>query len=147
MMQTLRYFMLAHGIAHNLVYPHNLEHGFYASAICEAYLEPLFSLLSDGPRFFTHLGRYNEATNDSTARQTMTSPHLGFSPSLFSHQPNEEVASRSETVLNKTMAGIETYLTQKVKDVASPATDHLDGEVEFYEQVSDKELLSFFFKY
>jgi len=41
------YFMLAHGIAHNLVYPHNLEHEFYVSAICEAYLEPLFSLLSD----------------------------------------------------------------------------------------------------
>ncbi len=39
--------MLAHGIAHNLVYPHNLEHEFYVSAICEAYLEPLINLLSD----------------------------------------------------------------------------------------------------
>jgi hypothetical protein len=39
--------MLAHGIAHNLVYPHNSEHEFYFSAICEAYLEPLTNLLSD----------------------------------------------------------------------------------------------------
>ena len=39
--------MLAHGIAHNLVYPHNSEHEFYFSAICEAYLEPLINLLSD----------------------------------------------------------------------------------------------------
>ena len=39
--------MLAHGIAHNLVFPHNLEHEFYVSAICEAHLEPLFNLLSD----------------------------------------------------------------------------------------------------
>jgi hypothetical protein len=47
LMKYPRYFMLAHGIAHNLVYPHNLEHEFYVSAICEAYLEPLFNLLSD----------------------------------------------------------------------------------------------------
>jgi hypothetical protein len=39
--------MLAHGIAHNLVFPHNSEHEFYFSAICEAYLKPLFNLLSD----------------------------------------------------------------------------------------------------
>ena len=39
--------MLAHGIAHNLVYPHNSEHEFYVSAICKAYLKPLIKLLSD----------------------------------------------------------------------------------------------------
>lgn len=39
--------MLAHGIAHNLVYQHNWEHEFYFSAICEAYLEPLVDLLSN----------------------------------------------------------------------------------------------------
>ena len=52
-------------------------------------------------------------------------------------QPNEEVASRCETVLNTTMAEIETYHTQKVEDFASLAKEHLDGEIEFYEQVSD----------
>ena len=39
--------MLAHGIAHNLIYLHNSEHEFYFSAIREAYLKPLFNLLSD----------------------------------------------------------------------------------------------------
>lgn len=32
------YFTLAHEIAHNLVQPHNSEHEFYFSAICEKYL-------------------------------------------------------------------------------------------------------------
>ncbi|KAH9990216.1 hypothetical protein BJV74DRAFT_837251 [Russula compacta] len=41
------YFTLAHEIAHNLVHPHNSEHEFYFSAICEAHLVPLCKLLSD----------------------------------------------------------------------------------------------------
>lgn len=67
------------------------------------------------------------------------SPHTELSPpSLLSRkQPNEEVALRCETVLNTTMAEIETYHTQKVEDFASLAKEHLDGEIEFYEQVSD----------
>ncbi|KAI0313421.1 hypothetical protein OF83DRAFT_1175689 [Amylostereum chailletii] len=40
------YFTLAHEIAHNLVQPHNSEHEFYFSSICEAYIVPLASLLS-----------------------------------------------------------------------------------------------------
>ncbi|KAH9039973.1 hypothetical protein EDB84DRAFT_1476646 [Lactarius hengduanensis] len=39
------YFTLAHEIAHNLVHPHNSEHEFYFSAICEAYLVTLSKLL------------------------------------------------------------------------------------------------------
>ncbi|KAI0299353.1 hypothetical protein B0F90DRAFT_1810632 [Multifurca ochricompacta] len=39
------YFTLAHEIAHNLVHPHNSEHEFYFSAICEAYFVPLSRLL------------------------------------------------------------------------------------------------------
>jgi len=42
------------------------------------------------------------------------------------------------------MAEIETYHTQKVEDFASLAKEHLDGEIEFYEQVSDKEPINFF---
>jgi len=42
--------MLAHGIAHNLIFLHNSEHEFYSSAICEAYLKPLINLLSDPRR-------------------------------------------------------------------------------------------------
>jgi hypothetical protein len=41
------YFTLAHEIAHNLVHPHNSEHEFYFSAICEAHLVPLSKLLPD----------------------------------------------------------------------------------------------------
>ncbi|KAN0125288.1 Protein of unknown function (DUF3684) domain containing protein [Lactarius tabidus] len=40
------YFTLAHEIAHNLVHPHNSEHEFYFSAICEAYLVALSKLLT-----------------------------------------------------------------------------------------------------
>jgi len=40
------YFTLAHEIAHNLVHPHNSEHEFYFSAICEAYLVALSELLT-----------------------------------------------------------------------------------------------------
>ncbi|KAL6309180.1 hypothetical protein BKA93DRAFT_925530 [Sparassis latifolia] len=41
------YFTLAHEIAHNLVRPHNSEHEFYFSSICEAYLPSLAKLLSE----------------------------------------------------------------------------------------------------
>lgn len=45
------------------------------------------------------------------------------------------------------MAEIETYHTQKVEDFASLAKEHLDGEIELYEQVSDdiKEPINFSF--
>lgn len=48
---------------------------------------------------------------------------------------DEQVAARCETVLNTTMAEIETYHTQKVEDFSNIAKEHLDGEIEFYEQV------------
>jgi hypothetical protein len=40
------YFTLAHEIAHNLVQPHNSEHEFYFSAICEKYIMGLGQILS-----------------------------------------------------------------------------------------------------
>ena len=36
------------------------------------------------------------------------------------------------------MAEMNNYHTQKVEDFASLAKEHLDGEIEFYEQVSEK---------
>jgi len=48
-------------------------------------------------------------------------------------KPDEEVASRCETVLNTTMAEMDTYHTQKGEDFAWLAKEHLDGEIEFYE--------------
>lgn len=38
---------MAHEIAHNLVQPHNSEHEFYFSAICEKYIKQLGYLLSE----------------------------------------------------------------------------------------------------
>ncbi|KAL0956086.1 hypothetical protein HGRIS_002254 [Hohenbuehelia grisea] len=43
---TSWYFTLAHEIAHNLVQPHNSEHEFYFSAICEKHIKGLGELLS-----------------------------------------------------------------------------------------------------
>jgi sorting nexin-9/18/33 len=45
------------------------------------------------------------------------------------------VAARCETVLNTTMAEIDTYHTQKREDFTELAKDHLDGEIALYEQV------------
>ena len=49
MMHEIRYFTLAHEIAHNLVQPHNSEHEFYFSAICEKYFVSLSKIL-DGQK-------------------------------------------------------------------------------------------------
>ena len=43
-----RYFSLAHEIAHNLVQPHNAEHEFWFSSICEKFM-PAFAQLLTGP--------------------------------------------------------------------------------------------------
>jgi len=43
---TSWYYTLAHEIAHNLVQPHNSEHEFYFSAICEKYTMNFSRLLS-----------------------------------------------------------------------------------------------------
>ncbi|TFY81957.1 hypothetical protein EWM64_g2053 [Hericium alpestre] len=61
------------------------------------------------------LSRYNEATH--------------------SENSDDDVAARCETVLNTTMAEMEIYHTQKVKDFSAVAKEHLDSEIEFYEQV------------
>ena len=55
--------------------------------------------------------------------------------SLIFWQADEEVAARCETVLNTTMAEMETYHTQKVEDFRQLTVEHLDGEIVFYEQV------------
>ena len=46
------------------------------------------------------------------------------------------MAARCETVLNTTMAEMDTYHTQKVEDFQELAKEHLDGEIALYEQVS-----------
>jgi sorting nexin-9/18/33 len=50
-------------------------------------------------------------------------------------QVDEDVAARCETVLNTTMAEMDTYHTQKVEDFGALTREHLEGEIELYEQV------------
>lgn len=52
------------------------------------------------------------------------------------HQADHDMAARCETVLNTTMAEMETYHTQKHEDFSTLTKEHLDGEIAFYEQVS-----------
>lgn len=47
MIVSTRYFSIAHEIAHNLVRPHNSEHEFYFSAICEQFMMDLTKLLTE----------------------------------------------------------------------------------------------------
>ena len=44
-MTATRYFTLAHEIAHNLVEPHNSEHEFYFSSICQRHLPGLTEVI------------------------------------------------------------------------------------------------------
>ena len=44
---VLRYFILAHEIAHNLVSAHNSEHEFYFSSICEQFLPVFMQLIAN----------------------------------------------------------------------------------------------------
>jgi sorting nexin-9/18/33 len=48
---------------------------------------------------------------------------------------NEDMTARCETVLNTTMAEMETYHTQKSEDFSTFTIEHLDGEIAFYELV------------
>lgn len=77
------------------------------------------------------LSRYNEAT-----RQGVVSLSCTLSPPNLTDrfQENEEMAARCETVLNTTMAEIETYHTQKQEDFQTLTKDHLDGEIALHEQ-------------
>lgn len=43
---VLRYFSLAHEIAHNLIQPHNAEHEFWFSSICERFMPAFTRLLA-----------------------------------------------------------------------------------------------------
>jgi len=49
---------------------------------------------------------------------------------------NDEVANRCETVLNVTMSELDIYHTQKNEDLRKLVSEHLDGEIQLYEQVT-----------
>ncbi|KAI0261246.1 hypothetical protein BC834DRAFT_830596 [Gloeopeniophorella convolvens] len=94
-----------------------------------------------------HARRTQLATHE--ALKTVAHPSHVYAPVVDTHRnalsrykeaadgsaPNEDLAARCETVLNTTMAEMETYHAQKVDDFTALAKEHLDGEIEFYEQV------------
>lgn len=50
-------------------------------------------------------------------------------------QSNDEIAARCETVLNITMAEMDTYHDQKGEEFSTIIKEHLDSEIALYEQV------------
>ncbi|KAJ4476149.1 hypothetical protein C8R41DRAFT_774091 [Lentinula lateritia] len=71
------------------------------------------------------------STHRSTLKRYREAGHEDYTKS------NDDLASRyerCETVLNTTMAEMETYHSQKVEDFETLAKDHLDGEIALYEQ-------------
>ncbi|KAI1794306.1 hypothetical protein LXA43DRAFT_134219 [Ganoderma leucocontextum] len=66
-----------------------------------------------------------------THKSTLTRYH----DSIREGREDEEMAARCETVLNTTMAEMDTYHTQKLEDFQELAKEHLDGEIALYEQI------------
>ncbi|KAG2342303.1 hypothetical protein BDR05DRAFT_357037 [Suillus weaverae] len=58
-----------------------------------------------------------------------------YKDALKSGKSNDEMTARCETVLNTTMAEMDTYHDQKVENFSTITREHLDGEINFYEQV------------
>ncbi|KAI0918426.1 hypothetical protein AcV5_002420 [Taiwanofungus camphoratus] len=66
---------------------------------------------------------------------THQSTLLRYQEATREGQEDEEMAARCETVLNTTMAEMETYHSQKVEDFHTLAKEHLDGEIALYEHI------------
>ncbi|KAF8221076.1 hypothetical protein L208DRAFT_1447540 [Tricholoma matsutake] len=58
-----------------------------------------------------------------------------YREALQEGRTDEDMAARCETVLNTTMAEMETYHTQKGEDFHTLMKEHLDDEIAVYEQV------------
>ncbi|KAG1876978.1 hypothetical protein C8R48DRAFT_768545 [Suillus tomentosus] len=61
-----------------------------------------------------------------------------YKDALKSGKSNDEMAARCETVLNTTMAEMDTYHDQKVENFSTITREYLDEEIHFYEQVLHK---------
>ncbi|KAJ3559820.1 hypothetical protein NP233_g11170 [Leucocoprinus birnbaumii] len=97
-----------------------------------------------------HARRTQLATHESL--KTMAHPDTIYAPILDTHNATlsryqtalsdsfndptkAELASRCETVLNTTMSEMDIYHTQKVEDFHKFGVEHLDGEIQLYEQI------------
>ncbi|KAG2136655.1 hypothetical protein DEU56DRAFT_887439 [Suillus clintonianus] len=94
-----------------------------------------------------HARRTQLATHEALKR--VAHPYQSYEGIIETHQStvsrykdalkmgksNDEMAARCETVLNTTMAEMDTYHDQRVEDFSTITKEHLDGEINFYEQV------------
>ncbi|KAG0697584.1 hypothetical protein DFH29DRAFT_142761 [Suillus ampliporus] len=94
-----------------------------------------------------HARRTELATHE--ALKSVAHPYQSYEGIIETHQStvsrykdalklgksNDEMTARCETVLNTTMAEMDTYHDQKVEDFSTITKEHLDGEIGFYEQV------------
>lgn len=71
----------------------------------------------------------------SSVIQTHRSTLTRYKDSTSNGGTDDEMASRCETVLNTTMAEMETYHTQKIEDFSTLTKEHLDGEIQLYQQI------------
>ena len=71
----------------------------------------------------------------SSVIQTHRSTLTRYKDSTSNGRTDDELASRCETVLNTTMAEMETYHTQKIEDFSTLTKEHLDGEIHLYQQI------------
>ncbi|TFY58146.1 hypothetical protein EVJ58_g6601 [Rhodofomes roseus] len=105
------------------------------------------AMMSVADLFDDHARRKQLATHE--ALKSVAHPATVYAPVIDTHrstlsryqeairdgQEDEEMAARCETVLNTTMAEMDTYHTQKVEDFQALAKEHLDGEIALYEQI------------
>ncbi|KZT70045.1 hypothetical protein DAEQUDRAFT_690082 [Daedalea quercina L-15889] len=105
------------------------------------------TMMSVADLFDDHARRKQLATHE--ALKSVAHPATIYAPVIDTHQStlsryqeairdgqeDEEMAARCETVLNTTMAEMDTYHTQKVEDFQAIAKEHLDGEIALYEQI------------
>ncbi|KAF5357010.1 hypothetical protein D9756_006532 [Leucocoprinus leucothites] len=97
-----------------------------------------------------HARRTQLATHESL--KSMAHPDTIYAPVLDTHNATlsryqsaladssndsakADLASRCETVLNTTMSELDIYHTQKVEDFHRFGVEHLDGEIQLYEQI------------
>ncbi|CCM00641.1 uncharacterized protein FIBRA_02678 [Fibroporia radiculosa] len=126
--------------------PHDTDEGEDCLRLTKAVQKTSETLQSVADLYDSHARKTQLATHESL--KNVAHPATIFAPVIDTHkstlsryneairegEEDEETAARCETVLNTTMAEMDTYHTQKVDDFQAIAKDHLDGEIVLYEQ-------------
>ncbi|KAG1852653.1 hypothetical protein C8R48DRAFT_676150 [Suillus tomentosus] len=107
-----------------------------ATEVIDRFSRHTLAKTSDGLQIVADL--YDDHTK---ARRTQLATHDAFKSVAHPYQlyeSNDEMAARSETVLNTTMAEMDTYHDQKVEKFSTIMREYLDGEIHLYKQVLHK---------